>query len=501
MISQITDLLNGNLRIWHALIILFGYWLIKGGEGFKGLTKVLKFLYSLMHWVIKKPWMHRFESRVNSIAGGMSKDVFDKHLSLHWSSAKFILNYLRDGGQDGATIYVNTSKSKEAMAMAAIEDYVESIYPNIGYVEYSEFRQENISHVVGEIAGDVYNGMGDIDISIMDEFKSRQRRNDTTEEGAYKEKLNYVSEKNYYMNVFLDATKEVDKKTANVVSNTALGREMIEWFGWVYEKAKRSPGQEEDLEFRREYFKYSVILVAKRDTLKETGVHSHVDRIESELLQRYSRIYIVAIRKTDIANVRHILYEIDKNNANVILEKRFTTSTDGAAKYLAIVDNQNVSGPNALTPEEELRKIIEDVVPPVRNGKVHIVDVARIPGRGSKVLVESTGSGDPVSLCVGEGGIYPDKISKILGKDEYVSFIPNISNPRKRIIQSLFPIKDSDIKGMEMNFNDKISKVFVPEDKMGLVLGEGHSNIKLSQRLLEWQIQIIPAHEKVPVDR
>ncbi len=127
-------------------------------------------------------------------------------------------------------------------------------------------------------------------------------------------------------------------------------------------------------------------------------------------------------------------------------------------------------------------------VPEVAQGSVEIKDIVREPGNRSKVAVFSSQPGiDPVGSCVGQKGVRVQAIIQELGGLEKIDIIQWSEDIKSYIAQALSPAKNIKV---EINEEEKIAKVFVPQDELSLAIGKDGQNVRLAYKLTKYRIEI-----------
>jgi N utilization substance protein A len=135
-----------------------------------------------------------------------------------------------------------------------------------------------------------------------------------------------------------------------------------------------------------------------------------------------------------------------------------------------------------------LSKLFELEVPEIASGSVEIKAIAREAGSRSKIAVASTEERvDPIGSCVGQKGTRVQAVINELG-GEKIDIIEWSSDPAKFISNALAPAK---VLSVEVNSEEKVAKVEVPEDQLSLAIGKRGQNVRLAAKLTEWKIDVI----------
>ncbi|HSA84053.1 MAG TPA: transcription termination factor NusA [Patescibacteria group bacterium] len=127
-------------------------------------------------------------------------------------------------------------------------------------------------------------------------------------------------------------------------------------------------------------------------------------------------------------------------------------------------------------------------VPEVAQGSVEIKAVVREPGNRSKVAVFSGQSGiDPVGSCVGQKGVRVQAIIQELGGIEKIDIVQWSEDTKQYIAQALSPAKNIRV---EINEEEKVAHVFVPQNELSLAIGKDGQNVRLASKLTKYRIEI-----------
>ncbi len=134
-----------------------------------------------------------------------------------------------------------------------------------------------------------------------------------------------------------------------------------------------------------------------------------------------------------------------------------------------------------------LRRLLELEVPEVYNGSVEIKSIAREAGFRSKVAVAARQEGiDPVGCCVGLRGIRIQNIVNELNgeKIDVIQWSPDVT---AFITNALSPAQ---IVHVELNEEERIATVVVPDKQLSLAIGKEGQNARLAAKLTGWRIDI-----------
>lgn len=126
-------------------------------------------------------------------------------------------------------------------------------------------------------------------------------------------------------------------------------------------------------------------------------------------------------------------------------------------------------------------------VPEIQSGVVEIKEIAREAGGRCKVAVISSQDGvDPVGSMVGQKGVRVQAVINELG-EEKIDIILYSDDPKRFIASALSPAKEVEV---ELNEEEKVAKVKVPDSQLSLAIGKGGQNVRLAAKLTGWKIDI-----------
>jgi len=156
-----------------------------------------------------------------------------------------------------------------------------------------------------------------------------------------------------------------------------------------------------------------------------------------------------------------------------------------------IVDVKKISkGPQIVLSRTHpgfLRALFELEVPEISEGFIEIVNVAREPGKRSKISVRTLDKDiDPVGACVGMRGSRVQSVVQEL-KGEKIDIVPFSEDSVKYICSALSPAKVSKVFMYE---DERSMEVIVPDDQLSLAIGKSGQNVRLAVRLTGWKIDV-----------
>lgn len=135
-----------------------------------------------------------------------------------------------------------------------------------------------------------------------------------------------------------------------------------------------------------------------------------------------------------------------------------------------------------------LEGLFKREVPEVAQGSVQIKAVVREPGNRSKVAVYSNQPGiDPVGSCVGQKGVRIQAVIAEFSGIEKIDIIQWTDDPKGYIANALSPAKNVRV---EINEDEKVAHVYVPQDDLSLAIGQGGQNVRLASKLTGYRLEI-----------
>lgn len=134
-----------------------------------------------------------------------------------------------------------------------------------------------------------------------------------------------------------------------------------------------------------------------------------------------------------------------------------------------------------------LKRLFELEVPEISDGVVEIKSVAREPGMRSKISVYTADEKvDPVGACVGQKGMRVQTIVNEL-RGEKIDIVKYSDDPAQYVANALSPSK---VVSTDVNEEEKICRVVVPDYQLSLAIGKEGQNARLAAKLTGWKIDI-----------
>ena len=217
---------------------------------------------------------------------------------------------------------------------------------------------------------------------------------------------------------------------------------------------------------------------AERENLFDEFAHRDSEIITGTVSRVEPRGVILDLGKaeavlptTDQSATEH--YRIGQHVKAFVMEVRRTTR--GPLIYVS------------RTHKNFLRRLFELEVPEIHAGTVEIKAIAREAGSRSKIAVSSRQEGlDPVGATVGQRGGRVQSVVAELG-GEKIDVIPWSDDPATFVANALSPAQ---VVGVEIDEENRIAAVTVPERMLSLAIGREGQNARLAAKLTGWRIDI-----------
>ena len=134
-----------------------------------------------------------------------------------------------------------------------------------------------------------------------------------------------------------------------------------------------------------------------------------------------------------------------------------------------------------------LKALFEVEVPEISEGLIEIVNVAREPGKRSKIAVRTKDRDiDPVGACVGMRGSRVQSVVQEL-RGEKIDIVPYAEDQAKYVCSALSPAK---VNRVFMDEENRAMEVIVPDDQLSLAIGKNGQNVRLAVKLTGWKIDV-----------
>jgi N utilization substance protein A len=140
------------------------------------------------------------------------------------------------------------------------------------------------------------------------------------------------------------------------------------------------------------------------------------------------------------------------------------------------------------THAEFVKRIFELEVPEVYDGTVEIFKIVREPGYRTKLAVYSSRDDiDPVGACVGMKGVRIQSIVREL-EGEKIDILKYDNDPRLFIKNALSPAEVENVYILDESKRQAMA--VVKENQLSLAIGKQGLNVRLANRLVDWNIDV-----------
>ncbi len=224
-----------------------------------------------------------------------------------------------------------------------------------------------------------------------------------------------------------------------------------------------------------------------RQTLREI----QKDTLHSEYKDKVNEMIIGYYQRERNGNIF-----VDLGKTEGILPKRYQSPREiyrpnDRIKALIYEVNKNPNGLQIVlsrTHTEFVKRIFELEVPEVYDKTVEIFKIVREPGYRTKIAVYSNREDvDPVGACVGLKGVRIQSIVREL-EGEKIDILKFDNDPRNFIKNALSPAEVIDVFIVDESKRQALA--VVPENQLSLAIGKQGLNVRLANRLADWNIDV-----------
>lgn len=215
------------------------------------------------------------------------------------------------------------------------------------------------------------------------------------------------------------------------------------------------------------------------------------DTLYSEFIDKVGELVIGYVQRERNGNIF-----IDLGKSEGILPKRYQSPreayrTNDRIKALIVDVAKGASGLQialSRTHTDLVKRIFELEVPEIYAKTVEIVRIVREAGYRTKIAVSSTRDDvDPVGACVGLRGVRIQAIVREL-EGEKIDILKYDADPRILIKNALSPAEVTNVVVLDEARRQALA--IVPEDQLSLAIGKQGLNVRLANRLADWNIDV-----------
>lgn len=249
-------------------------------------------------------------------------------------------------------------------------------------------------------------------------------------------------------------------------------------------------GDELLIEINPKEFDRSAIQSAKqkaRQTLKEI----QKDTLHSEFKDKVGEMIIGYYQRERNGNIY-----VDLGKTEGLLPKKYQSPREfyrpnDRIKTLIFEVNKTPTGLQIIlsrTHTDFVRRIFELEVPEIYDKTVEVFKIVREPGYRTKIAVYSTREDvDPVGACVGLKGVRIQAIVREL-EGEKIDILKYDTDPRTFIKNALSPAEVRHV--LVLDEAKRQALAVVPENQLSLAIGKQGLNVRLANRLVDWNIDV-----------
>jgi N utilization substance protein A len=216
------------------------------------------------------------------------------------------------------------------------------------------------------------------------------------------------------------------------------------------------------------------------------------DRLHAEFKDKIGEIIIGYYQRERNGTIFVDLGKIEGKLLKKYQSPREEFHVNDRIKSLIVEVNKNQNGPLEVilsrTHTDFVRAIFELEVPEVYDKIVEIHKIVREPGYRTKLAVYSNREDvDPVGACVGLKGVRILAVIKEL-EGEKIDILKYDPDPKKFIKNALSPAEVRDVIIMDEDKHQALA--VVNESQLSLAIGKQGLNVRLANRLVDWNIDV-----------
>ena len=234
-----------------------------------------------------------------------------------------------------------------------------------------------------------------------------------------------------------------------------------------------------------------IAAVAGKQIIVQRLREAERDLVYTQYSDKEGQIVVGVVQRTDKFGT---IVDLGRVEALIPLKEQMKTEqlqTHQRIKaYVLSVTESGKFGPQIVLSRKDpnfVKRLFELEVPEIIDGIVEIKGVAREAGSRTKIAVFSNDENiDPVGSLVGKKGMRIQPIIDELN-GERIDVIPYSDDIPSYIINAISP---APILAIDINDEEKIATVVVPDDALSYAIGAGGQNVRLAAILTGWKIDI-----------
>ena len=248
-------------------------------------------------------------------------------------------------------------------------------------------------------------------------------------------------------------------------------------------------------------FDLQSVMLAKQTTRQSLREISR-DTLYAEYKSKVGEIIIGYFQREKNGNIFVDLGKVEGIFPKKYQSPRETYHMGDRIKAMIVEVEKGRSGPQIIlsrTHTEFVRKILELEVPEIYDKTVEVFKIVREPGYRTKIAVYSHREDiDPVGACVGLKGIRIQAIIREL-EGEKVDILKYEVDSKRFIRNALSPAEVRDIYVLDEAKH--LALAVVPESQLSVAIGKQGLNVRLANRLCDWNIDVKTEEQFLQMDR
>jgi N utilization substance protein A len=248
-------------------------------------------------------------------------------------------------------------------------------------------------------------------------------------------------------------------------------------------------------------FDLQSVMLAKQTTRQSLREISR-DTLYAEYKSKVGEIIIGYYQREKNGNIFVDLGKVEGIFPKKYQSPRETYHMGDRIKAMIVEVEKGRSGPQIVlsrTHAEFVRKILELEVPEIYDKTVDVFKIVREPGYRTKIAVYSHREDiDPVGACVGLKGIRIQAIIREL-EGEKVDILKYEIDSKRFIHNALSPAEVRDVYIMDESKH--LALAVVPESQLSVAIGKQGLNVRLANRLCDWNIDVKTEEQFREMDR
>lgn len=464
------------------------------------LEKLIKYLLKVVSILIPlKKLRNKYtsvslQSEINSFCETIEKKapgVMPAALKIQFVNEEGVKTLL---SQDGKTVLlrINYEQDKCKMLAAASYHYISKAFLHRPKNYLEEAVKKSVDIVVTK---EILKKSGAIS-SFIEEFVDVEvAANPQIRNVCHK--IEYIDEDGFFYEVFVRVMLKVSNQLFPRFGDPEILNETKEFLEFLYAIASKGQKKKVPLSFIGKQIKVSIILVKEEETYTKYGEGAYVNRFVQCMDEGVEIVFIKGIDEQAIDLVKSIVKKLTRRSLISYKQEIYRPLRVGKrgykrAIYVYALPDKSTYEYEKTKNEEELKKLLTKHVHQISSGEVDVLQVARVKGVLSKVLLKASNHRDnPRTLCLGENGANLKKLKHDLDQEniEFINFNDNIGAMIRECIflryRKLLYCKAVNVDG----FNKY--EVFVPSrEAMNYALNDDALHKRLCEKLLNIQIYI-----------